>query len=144
MRPIDADALEKKLQEQRELYVEMGMKGAEHLLVHDFLRYVWEAPTVIHLCEVCKNMHNTWDSETCDGCTGRESNFSPIDPVRQPHAMWINQDVRHMGPVVDLQAAECSACGRWLTTPYLYSFKHYEYCPYCGAKMDRGDEYETD
>ena len=44
--PIDADALEKKLQEQRELYVEIGMKGAEHLLVHDFLRYVWEAPTI--------------------------------------------------------------------------------------------------
>ena len=102
------------------------------------------APTAIHLCEVCKNRHNTWDSETCDGCTGRDCNFNPIDPVRQPHAMWINQDVRHMGPVVDLQAAECSACGRWLTTPYLYSFKHYEYCPYCGAKMDRGDEYETD
>lgn len=46
MRPIDADALEKKLQEQREVYAEIGMKGAEHLLVHDFLRYVWEAPTV--------------------------------------------------------------------------------------------------
>ena len=46
MRLIDADALEKKLQEQRELYAEMDMKGAEHLLVHDFLRYVWEAPTI--------------------------------------------------------------------------------------------------
>ena len=24
----------------------MDMLGAEHLLVHDFLRYVWEAPTI--------------------------------------------------------------------------------------------------
>ena len=32
MRLIDADALEKKLQEQRELYAEMDMKGAEQRL----------------------------------------------------------------------------------------------------------------
>lgn len=46
MRLIDADALEKKLQKQREIYINLDMKGAEHLLVHDFLRYVWEAPTI--------------------------------------------------------------------------------------------------
>lgn len=45
-RLIDADALEAKLEEQRKLYIEMDMKGAEHLLVHDVLHYVWEAPTI--------------------------------------------------------------------------------------------------
>ena len=30
MRLIDADALEAKLEEQRKLYIEMDMKGAEH------------------------------------------------------------------------------------------------------------------
>lgn len=49
MRLIDADALEKKLQEQREIYINLDMLGAEHLLVHDFLRYVWEAPTIDHV-----------------------------------------------------------------------------------------------
>lgn len=46
MRLIDADALEAKLDEQRKLYIEMDMKGAEHLLVHDVLHHVWEAPTI--------------------------------------------------------------------------------------------------
>ena len=45
-RLIDADALEAKLEEQRKLYIDMDMKGAEHLLVHDVLHYVWEAPTI--------------------------------------------------------------------------------------------------
>lgn len=46
MRLIDADELEKKLQEQREIYINLDTPAAEHLLVHDFLRYVWEAPTI--------------------------------------------------------------------------------------------------
>lgn len=46
MRLIDADALEAKLEEQRKLYIEMDMKGAEHLLVHDVLHHVWEAPAI--------------------------------------------------------------------------------------------------
>lgn len=46
MRLIDADALEAKLEEQRKLYIDMDMKGAEHLLVHDVLHHVWEAPTI--------------------------------------------------------------------------------------------------
>lgn len=45
-RLIDADALEAKLEEQRKLYIDMDMKGAEHLLVHDVLHHVWEAPTI--------------------------------------------------------------------------------------------------
>ena len=86
MRPIDADALEKKLQEQRELYVEMGMKGAEHLLVHDFLRYVWEAPTINH--------------------------------VR--HGKWIDSSNGWM----------CTSCE-------MDTSKGWNYCPNCGAKMER-------
>ena len=46
MRPIDAEELEKKLQEVRKYYIENGMYGAEHILVYDFMRYVWEAPTI--------------------------------------------------------------------------------------------------
>ena len=58
MRLIDADALEAKLEEQRKLYIEMDMKGAEHLLVHDVLDHVWEAPTIdavpVVRCKNCK------------------------------------------------------------------------------------------
>ena len=58
MRLIDADALEAKLKEQRKLYIDMDMKGAEHLLVHDVLHHVWEAPTIdavpVVRCKDCK------------------------------------------------------------------------------------------
>ena len=58
MRLIDADTLEAKLEEQRKLYIDMDMKGAEHLLVHDVLHHVWEAPTIdavpVVRCKDCK------------------------------------------------------------------------------------------
>ena len=58
MRLIDADALEAKLEEQRKLYIDMDMKGAEHLLVHDVLHHVWEAPTIdavqVIRCKDCR------------------------------------------------------------------------------------------
>ena len=64
MRLIDADALEAKLEEQRKLYIEMDMKGAEDLLVHDVLHHVWEAPTIdavpVVRCKDCKY----WDKDT--------------------------------------------------------------------------------
>ena len=87
-----------------------------------------DAPTVIHLCEVCKHRHNTWDSETCDGCTGRECNFKPIDPVR--HGRWLSTDTN---------TCECSVCH----TCEPYPFSEFEWCPNCGAKMDEGTKATT-
>ena len=37
------------------------------------------------------------------------------------------------------QSAKCSVCGKYHTTPYLYSFSDYPYCPHCGADM-RGEK----
>ena len=58
MKLIDADALEAKLEEQRKLYIDMDMKGAEHLLVHDVLHHVWEAPAIdavpVVRCKDCR------------------------------------------------------------------------------------------
>ena len=33
------------------------------------------------------------------------------------------------------QSARCSNCGKYHTTPYLYCFTKYDYCPNCGAYM---------
>ena len=38
------------------------------------------------------------------------------------------------------QSARCSNCGRYHTTPYIYYFKNYSYCPNCGAKMEGGED----
>lgn len=36
----------------------------------------------------------------------------------------------------EVQTAKCSVCGLYHTTPYLYYFTDYKFCPHCGAKMD--------
>ena len=33
------------------------------------------------------------------------------------------------------QSARCSECGKYHTTPYMYYFNNYNFCPHCGAKM---------
>ena len=45
-RLIDADAPEKELNNERERFVALDMKGAEHILVHSALRLLREAPTI--------------------------------------------------------------------------------------------------
>ena len=37
--------------------------------------------------------------------------------------------------IEEWQEARCSKCGLWHTTPYLYYFHHYDYCPNCGSSM---------
>lgn len=59
------------------------------------------------------------------------------------HGEWLEKQVIHDradAKITDWQHAKCSVCGKWHTTPYLYSFTHYESCPHCGAIMDLGDE----
>lgn len=58
-----------------------------------------------------------------------------INPVVR--GKWIEKEI--FGPkdtFIQLQSARCSVCKRYLTTPYMYYFNNYEYCPHCGAKMD--------
>lgn len=33
------------------------------------------------------------------------------------------------------QSAKCSNCGTYHTTPYMYYFKKFKFCPNCGAAM---------
>ena len=33
-----------------------------------------------------------------------------------------------------LQSTYCPKCHRYHTTPYFYSYNHYDYCPNCGGK----------
>ena len=46
MRLIDADALEQQFNEERRLFAEQDMKGAEHVLVHSALMLLREAPII--------------------------------------------------------------------------------------------------
>ena len=58
-------------------------------------------------------------------------------PSEQRTGRWTKKDVSSKG-VEEWQSAQCSVCGKWHTSPYMYFFAHYNYCPWCGARMDGG------
>ena len=53
---------------------------------------------------------------------------------------WTEKEVftSGKGKIREWQSAKCSVCGKYHTTPYLYYFGDYNFCPMCGAEM-RGD-----
>ena len=81
----------------------------------------------------------------------QSANFNSIESIRewidsQPTAdvrenvrgEWIDCEVVHDrkdAKITDWQQARCSICGKWHTTPYMYNWDHFEYCPNCGAQM---------
>ena len=40
--------------------------------------------------------------------------------------------------ITEVQSAFCPICRKYHTTPYMYYFDYFNYCPNCGAKMERG------
>lgn len=51
---------------------------------------------------------------------------------------WIEKE-RHEDEdthITEWQSARCSLCGKYLTTPFMYYFTDYPYCPSCGARME--------
>jgi len=54
-------------------------------------------------------------------------------------AKWLEKEVVSpidgIPPIEEWQSARCSACGKYHTTPYMYYFYEYAYCPSCGASM---------
>lgn len=59
-------------------------------------------------------------------------------PVK--HGKWEEKET-HLNEgdceITEWQSARCSKCGKYHTTPYMYSFTDFNYCPHCGAKMDK-------
>ena len=52
-------------------------------------------------------------------------------------AEWLErqvQEVKESG-IEEVQTAKCPACERWHTTPYMYYFTEYPFCPWCGANI---------
>ena len=42
--------------------------------------------------------------------------------------------------ITQWQSACCSVCGKYHTTPYLYYFDDFNFCPNCGADMRKEGE----
>ena len=56
-------------------------------------------------------------------------------PSAQPTAEWLECKVIDDVNIDEWQSAKCSACGLYHTTPYMYYFSNYKFCPNCGARM---------
>lgn len=61
----------------------------------------------------------------------------PVHESSQAKGKWLEREVHGKGNVdiEEWQSAKCSACGRYHTTPYMYYYTDYNYCPNCGADM---------
>lgn len=57
---------------------------------------------------------------------------------------WEEKETFHNAddnPIIEeWQSAKCSVCNKYHTTPYMYSFSNYNYCPNCGARMEIDNE----
>ena len=56
-------------------------------------------------------------------------------PSAEKTGWWVEKEVSDKG-IDEWQSARCSQCGKYHTTPYMYYFDNYKYCPNCGAKME--------
>ena len=62
--------------------------------------------------------------------------LTSADVVEQKTGKWEQKEVFDiLGNIEQLQSAFCPICKRYHTTPYSYYFKHYNFCPNCGARM---------
>ena len=58
----------------------------------------------------------------------------PVTP--QPKVgEWLEKEI-HSDKVGEWQSARCSVCDKYHTTPYMYYFSNYKFCPNCGARME--------
>lgn len=82
-----------------------------------------------------------WDS----GCWIRYKMFEtcidaiPSADVRENvRGEWLEKEVvddRKDAKIQQWQQARCSVCDKWHTTPYMYYFTNYNFCPNCGSDM---------
>lgn len=62
----------------------------------------------------------------------------PIVPsADRPSGEWLECEVSAVDAFDEWQSARCSVCGKYHTTPYMYYFSNYNYCPSCGAFMGK-------
>lgn len=62
--------------------------------------------------------------------------------VDRPKGEWTEKEVMvdEEENITEWQSARCSVCGRYHTTPYMYYFDNFNFCPNCGADMRGGAE----
>ena len=65
------------------------------------------------------------------------ANKSLIDEGDDVPAKWLEKETFKAPRGFELPSAKCSNCGKYRTTPCLYYFNYYGYCPSCGKEMEK-------
>ena len=65
-----------------------------------------------------------------------------IKSAEREHGEWMEKKVvDYEETTIDQwQSARCSVCDRYHTTPYMYYFDDFNFCPNCGADMRKESE----
>ena len=75
------------------------------------------------------------------GVTEEDINLAPtIDAVEVVRGEWTEREVLEDTVINEWQSARCSECGKYHTTPYMYYFDNFNFCPNCGADMRGKDD----
>ncbi len=73
------------------------------------------------------------------------NNAPTVEPERKK-GKWLKKEVTHIDDleakdiITEWQSAKCNVCGKYHTTPYMYYFSDYDFCPNCGARMEGMEE----
>ena len=93
------------------------------------------------------NARSDWYQVTCNGkqiavmLMAKDVNeiLEKVPSADSPQGEWEEKETFSVvddNPIIERwQSARCSMCERYHTTPYMYYFNDYNYCPYCGADM---------
>lgn len=94
---------------------------------------------VIDIPERYYEMVKDFETVNLSRCNYKTVQFQIINAIKNGTLLqtgeWLEKEVYSEKVIDEWQSAKCSKCERYHTTPYMYSFKEYEFCPHCGARM---------
>lgn len=74
--------------------------------------------------------------EGCGNVCRRALERLPSAQPERKKGQWLQKEVEDVEGFDEVQVAKCSVCDRYHTTPYMYYFSDFNFCPNCGAKME--------
>ena len=109
-----------------------GYSEGELNMLRAVINELENLPDAEHECFNCKHQH-VGIAEPCFHCTAEEPKWEPIEPYRCGEWEY------HSNPTIGInpEDAYCSCCGFHVDTTDDIDFDEYNFCPRCGAKMER-------